>query len=318
MDSGNSKRDSAGPERESVRVHEPVLLRETLEVLELAPGQVVVDGTVGAFGHAAAIADAIQPGGVLVGLDRDAEILARARESLREWHGDSWERAGIRLLHLVYARMREALDQLGIAACDRVLLDLGVSSLHLDTPERGFSFMHDARLDMRMDSSAPLTAESWLRKVPEQELARVLFEYGEERRSRRIAKSIVEARKRGTMSRTSDLVEAVLRAVPGPRGRIHPATRTFQAVRMAVNDELGQLRAGLEAARDCLRPGGRLAVISFHSLEDRIVKHFMREQMEPATRKPIMATPDERRRNPRSRSAKLRCGVAVDPGSSRG
>jgi 16S rRNA (cytosine1402-N4)-methyltransferase len=246
-----------------------------------------------------------------VGLDRDAEILARTQQSLEEADGGSWGRTRVRTFHLVYSRMREALDQLGIDRCDRVLLDLGVSSLHLDSPERGFSFMHDALLDMRMDTASPLTAALWLRRVKEPDLARTLFELGEERNARRIARCIVAARERGEMTRTSDLVRAVQRAAPrtARRQRIHPATRTFQAIRMAVNDELGELQRGLEASLHCLSPSGRLAVISFHSLEDRTVKQFMRARMRPLTAKPVQATAAERRRNPRSRSAKLRCAA---------
>lgn len=313
MGTEDSEERPAAPGRESVRIHEPVLLAECLEVLDLAPGMTVVDGTFGAGGHAAAVAEAIAPGGLLVGLDRDAEILARARKSLPREEGDSWERTRVRLFHLVFSRMREALDELGLPACDRVLLDLGVSSLQLDSPERGFSFMNDAPLDMRMDARESQSAGRWLARVAEQDLVRVLSEYGEERYARRIARSIVEARGRGEMERTSDLAEAVVRAIPGGtrRGRIHPATRTFQAVRMAVNDELGELSRGLEAARDCLAPGGRLAVISFHSVEDRIVKHFLREHMTPVSAKPITVSRRERDRNPRSRSAKLRCGTAA-------
>ena len=307
-------REDVGPSgSESVRTHEPVMVDEVLELLELTPGMVVVDGTVGAGGHSAAMLPAITPGGVLVGLDRDSEILERARESLAESGGDSRDRSGVRLMHLEYSRMAEALEQAGIDGCDRVLLDLGVSSLHLDSPQRGFSFMHDAPLDMRMNASAPVTAAEWLRRVSEADLANVLFELGGERHSRRIARAVVEARSRGKMSRTSHLVDAVRRGTPSGarRQRIHFATRTFQAVRMALNDEMGELQRGLQAALSVLRPGGRLAVISFHSGEDRMVKHFVREHMKPLRSKPLQATGAERRRNPRSRSAKLRCGVVV-------
>ncbi len=302
--------DSGRRARDQVRVHVPVLLRETLEVLGLAPGMTVVDGTAGALGHGRVIAEALGRAGLLVGLDRDAEILARASASLAREAGGAAPRAGIRLFHRSFAEMGAVLAELGLPGCDRVLLDLGVSSLHLDSPERGFSFMHDAALDMRMDRSAPPTAAAWLARTSEAQLARVLAEYGEERYARRIARSIVQASARGRMTRTGDLVEAVLRAVPAAarRGRIHPATRTFQAIRIAVNDELGELERGLAAALACLRDGGRLAVISFHSLEDRMVKQFLRAHMEVLTKKPIASGADECRRNPRARSAKLRCG----------
>jgi 16S rRNA (cytosine1402-N4)-methyltransferase len=290
-------------------VHVPVLLRETLAILELWEGLVVVDGTVGAGGHARAILPAIGPTGMLIGLDRDSEILVPARAALEAEAAG----AGIRfsLHHLSYSDMASALRANGQACCDRVLLDLGVSSMQLDRPERGFSFMADGPLDMRMDQQDDRTAAAWLANVGERELADVLYRYGGERHSRRIARRIVEHRKRGRIVRTSQLAEIVASAMPGPArgGRIHPATRTFQAIRIMLNDELGELERGLEAAVRCLRPGGRLAVISFHSAEDRIVKHFLRERCDVVTKKPIEATPGEVRENPRARSAKLRCGI---------
>jgi 16S rRNA (cytosine1402-N4)-methyltransferase len=289
-------------------VHVPVLLRETMAVLELREGQVVVDGTVGAGGHAKAIVSAIAPGGLLVGLDRDSEILVSARAVLA-----GGERAGaaarVSLHHLRFSRMREALQANGQACCDRVLLDLGVSSLQLDRPERGFSFMADGPLDMRMDETAAPSAADWLAKVTERDLADTLFRLGDERHSRRIASAIVQERRRTPLVRTGQLGDVVVRALPAAARslRIHPATRTFQAIRMAVNDEVGELEHGLAAAVDCLAPGGRLAVISFHSIEDRIVKHFLRQHCAVVTKKPIVAGPDEVARNPRARSAKLRC-----------
>lgn len=305
--------ESSLPEQadERVSVHLPVLLEETLGVLGLEPGLTVVDGTIGAGGHAAAAAKAIIPGGMLMGLDRDAAILARARERLFDGGVDAQARVGVQFYQLPFSEMRTALDSAGLSSCDRVLLDLGVSSLQLDTPERGFSFMHDGALDMRMDSRQALTAERWLSRVNEQALVAALSEFGQERFSKRIARGIIAARERGRMSRTSHLVDAVMDAVPAAsrRGRIHPATRTFQAIRIVVNDELGELKRGLEAALDCLSPGGRLAVISFHSLEDRITKRFLREQMELPFRKPVQSGEKERECNRRSRSAKLRCGI---------
>ena len=323
--SEGSEGDATAGGGAEVRPHLPVLLRETLEVLGLQPGMTVVDGTVGAGGHAREIARAIGPTGLLIGLDRDAEILARAHETLSPLSGDSpalsgsGERAGFRLHHLSFARIQEALEAEGLRDCDRVLLDLGVSSPQLDVPERGFSFMQDGPLDMRMDRSAGPTAAEWLHQVSERELARVLADYGEERFARRIAGHLVEQRARKPLRRTGQLVEAVLRALPGParRQRIHPATRTFQAIRIAVNDELGELQRGLEQAHACLRPEGRLVVISFHSLEDRIVKRFLRERMQLPFRKPIVPSDEESRRNPRARSAKLRCGIKAAPGAPR-
>lgn len=298
-------------------VHRPVLLQQAVAMLDLRPGLVVVDGTVGAGGHARAIVPAIGPDGVLVGLDRDDEILVPARAALAAVAAAG---AGTRisLHHLAHSRMHEALAAIGQSRCDRVLLDLGVSSMQLDRPERGFSFMADGPLDMRMDTSTPESAASWLARVGERELADTLWQLGEERHSRRIARAIVAARARSPITRTSQLAALVRQALPAAarHGRIHPATRTFQAIRMRVNDELGELERGLEAARRCLSPGGRLVVISFHSLEDRLVKRFLREHFTVVTKKPVTPAPDELLANPRARSAKLRCGVLAAEASA--
>lgn len=291
-------------------LHLPVLLQSVLSILELRSGLVVVDGTVGAGGHAIEISQAIGPDGLVVGIDRDQEILVAAQEALADAK-DARAGASFSLHHSAHASMCEVLLGAGQPQCDRVLLDLGVSSLQLDHPERGFSFMADGPLDMRMDADAPLTAAQWLAKVSEVDLANTLYQLGEERFSRRIARRIVEERRRTPVVRTSQLSELVVSALPGNKrhGRIHAATRTFQAVRMAVNDEMGELERGMQAALDSLAPGGRLAVISFHSIEDRLVKHWMRANMSVVTKKPIIATPAEAKQNPRSRSAKLRCAV---------
>lgn len=309
MNESGTQGSSGGAGGSRQPVHVPVLLREMLAILELREGLVVVDGTVGAGGHARAIVQAIGPSGCLVGLDRDSEILASARATLAEAAAAGAE-ARISLHHLPHASMREALAVAGLTSCDRVVLDLGVSSLQLDRPERGFSFMADGPLDMRMDASAPTTAADWINTVGERELADTIFTLGDERHSRRIAARIVEVRRRTPIVRTRQLADLVVGALPpaARHGRIHPATRTFQAIRMAVNDELGELERGLRAAVDCLAPGGRLAVISFHSNEDRVVKHFLRQHTEVLTKKPIEAGPDEVRANPRARSARLRCG----------
>jgi len=311
MDETGTKGSSEGGHRSRQPVHEPVLLRETMAILELREGLVVVDGTVGAGGHARAMARCIGPSGLLVGLDRDSEILASARAALAHDAAAAGAGAKVSLHHLSYADMREALAANGRSRCDRVLFDLGVSSFQLDRPERGFSFMADGPLDMRMDASAPVTAADWLATVPERDLADAIYRFGEERHSRRIAKRLVEARARTPIVRTAQLAELIVQALPAAarHGRIHPATRTFQAIRLVVNDELGELQRGLAAAVDCLAPGGRLAVISFHSLEDRIIKQFLRSECEVVTKKPIQAAPDEVHRNPRARSAKLRCGI---------
>lgn len=312
MDVGDGE-GSTGAEAGSgqVRVHEPVLLAESLQHLELASGLELVDGTVGAGGHAASFARAIGPDGLLIGLDRDAEILEHAERRLREVQSEVPIR--YQLHHASYASVRDVLRRAECEGCDRCFLDLGVSSLQLDRAERGFSFQHDGPLDMRMNREGGVTAEQWLRRVPERELARVLFEYGEERHSRRIAKAIVTARQGRAIERTGQLAEIIVSALPsGARhGRIHGATRSFQAIRIALNDELGELERGLEACIDVLRPGGRIAVLSFHSLEDRIVKRTFREQLElpRGLRRPIQAGAEEQTRNPRARSAKLRVGI---------
>ncbi|MFK7741915.1 MAG: 16S rRNA (cytosine(1402)-N(4))-methyltransferase RsmH [Planctomycetota bacterium] len=299
-------------------VHEPVMLQQVVSILELRPGLVVVDGTVGAGGHAVVIASAIGPNGLLVGLDRDSEILAVAQASLADARS-AGAAAQFSLHHSPHAKLCKVLAGIGQPRCDRVLLDLGVSSLQLDRPERGFSFMADGPLDMRMDSTAKLTAARWLADVPEQQLADTIYQLGEERHSRRIARRIVDERRRTRITSTRQLAELVASAMPGGarRGRIHPATRTFQAIRMRINDELGELERGLAAALEGLAPGGRLAVISFHSIEDRVVKHYLRAHADVITKKPLVATPDEVRRNPRARSAKLRCVTKrlAEPGS---
>lgn len=289
------------------RVHVPVLLDETVAALDLRPGLVVVDGTTGAGGHGQVIAGMIGAQGLLLCLDRDAEILARSRAALTNAAG---VRARIRHFHLEYSRIRQALAAEGLHHCDRVLLDLGVSSMQLDDAERGFSFMSDGPLDMRMDRGSGPTAAAWLRQASETEIARVLAEYGEEPAARRIAAAIVARRQRGPLQRTGDLVAVVLESKRGAHhGRVHPATRTFQAIRIAVNRELEELAAGLREAEACLVAGGRLAVISFHSLEDRIVKNFLRASMLPTFKKPVTASAQEIAMNPRARSAKLRCGI---------
>ncbi len=301
-DEGSAEGDGQGT------IHVPVLLRETLDALDLRPGMVVVDGTAGAAGHGRAIALAIGSSGHYVGLDRDREILARARSVLG---GLSGGRARYSFHSALYSNMSKVLAEEGLSACDRVLLDIGVSSMQIDTPERGFSLRLDGPLDMQMNRDSGVTLGQWLARVTEEELSRVIYEYGEERHSRRIAKVIVNARTRGGLHRTMELADVIRGAVSGGGGRqrIDPATRTFQALRIAINDELGELERGLEVACDSLVDGGRLVVITFHSLEDRIVKQFMRKRMELLFKKPVVPGATECRRNPRARSAKLRCGI---------
>ncbi len=264
-----------------------------------------IDGTVGGGGHAAAILEASAPDGRLLGIDCDPAALSAAAARLAPY-GErvTLVRGGFREIG------RLATDS-GFIQVQGVLLDLGVSSYQLDTPERGFSFQASAPLDMRLDPDAPVTAAHLVNNLPEQELADLIFRYGEERGSRRIARVIVEARQRKPLTTTDELAMLVSRALGGRRGRIHPATRTFQALRIAVNDELASLEAALPQIVELLAAGGRMAIISFHSLEDRIVKHFMRAEAQAGrlriiTRKPVEASNKEQQDNPRSRSAKLR------------
>jgi 16S rRNA (cytosine1402-N4)-methyltransferase len=284
-------------------VHVPVVLSEVLEFLDLKPGLVVVDGTVGAGGHALEILKRIQPGGRLIGLDRDPMMLAHARAVLPADDAD--------LVHASYAELNDVLSEREIAKVDRVLVDLGLSSDQLADAARGFSFDSDAGLDMRFDTSRGQSAEELINQAPTDELARIIYEYGEERHSRRIARRIVERRPIRTAAQFSD---AVCSALPKGRGwsRMHPATRVFQALRIAVNNELEQLKTLLdEQLPHCLAEGGRAVVISFHSLEDRLVKQSFRDRThwENLTRKPVTASEAEQAANPRSRSAKLRAAV---------
>lgn len=307
--------------------HTPVMLAETLDALNLAPGRTVVDATLGGGGHSRAIVERIAPGGTLIGLDQDDDALSEAKAPLAEVSG-----IGDVTVHLVktnFAEMRAALASVGVASMDGVLMDLGVSSHQLDTAGRGFAIRYNGPLDMRMDASDDSleTAAELLNRLPEEEIARILFEYGEEVRSRRIAGEIVRRRRDKPLTTTEDLVDAVRGAMPmrTRAGEIHPATKTFQGVRIAVNRELEVLEAALDAAVMLLAPGGRLAVMSYHSLEDRIVKNRFNAlagkrveddspMVRPATetlvtiltKKPVVPTDAEIRRNPRARSAKLR------------
>ncbi|MEZ5988089.1 MAG: 16S rRNA (cytosine(1402)-N(4))-methyltransferase RsmH [Planctomycetota bacterium] len=286
--------------------HESVLFQEVDELLALEAGQVVVDATVGAGGHSAAIAARIGPTGFLVGLDRDPDALGLARRRL------AGAACRVELVHSSYAGLEAVLAALDLREVDAVLMDLGVGSWQLDIPGRGMSFRHEGPLDMRFDPTSGETAEEVLRRATEQDLTSWFREYGEERYARRIARSLVEARKGRMLPRTTgELAALVVRAVPpaARRGRIHPATRVFQALRIVVNRELETLELGLEAAERALRPEGRLAVISFHSLEDRRVKRFTRDRMDPISKKPVFASEEEVRDNPRARSARLRVAV---------
>jgi 16S rRNA (cytosine1402-N4)-methyltransferase len=280
-----------------------VLVDEVVALLAPSRGGLFVDCTVGLGGHAAALLEA--GADRLLGLDRDAEALALAAARLAPW-GDRVE-----LVHADYRRLAEVLAARGIDRVAGVLADLGVSSFQLEAQGRGFSFRRDEPLDMRMDRSAGPTAADLLAAIDERELADVISRYGEERHARRIARAIVRARASGPIRTTGELAAVVRRAAGGRRGRIDPATRTFQALRIHVNRELEGLDAAVRAMAGALAPGGRLAVIAFHSLEDRPVKHTLaalaREgRVRLLTRRPVRPGPAERARNPRARSARLR------------
>jgi 16S rRNA (cytosine1402-N4)-methyltransferase len=291
--------------------HAPVLLSETVALLEPSRGGTFVDCTLGLGGHAAALLEA--GAGRVIGLDRDPRALELAGARLSHW-GDR-----VVLVHADYRDLPAVLADRGIGAVDGALADLGVSSMQLDEPARGFSFRTDGPLDMRMDPTRGETAASMLAVVDEQELADVIYQFGEERKSRRVARAIVEARREAPIETTARLASIVRRAAGGGTyQRIDPATRTFQAIRIWVNRELDGLDTFIADAARALRAGGRLVVIAFHSLEDRIVKHTMRMLakgeglirgeglVRVLTKKPVTATDDEVAGNPRARSAKLR------------
>ncbi|MCB0154451.1 MAG: 16S rRNA (cytosine(1402)-N(4))-methyltransferase RsmH [Anaerolineae bacterium] len=300
-------------------MHIPVLLDETITALLPQPGGVYIDGTVGAGGHAEAILRASAPNGRLVGFDQDQQALAISAGRLATF-GDR-----VTLYHANFDQLEQVAKQINIPPVDGILLDLGVSSMQLDQPERGFSFREDAPLDMRMNPAQGQSAADLVNHLPQDELANLIYQYGEERLSRRIARAIVQAR---PIERTQALAEVITKATPGQgrKQKIHPATRTFQALRIAVNDELGALERVLPQALRLLKPGGRLAIITFHSLEDRIVKQFFRREAQDCicppeqlictcghqavidliNKRPITATATEIDVNPRARSAKLR------------
>ncbi|WP_250846745.1 16S rRNA (cytosine(1402)-N(4))-methyltransferase RsmH [Aquisphaera insulae] len=299
---------STEPEPNPRAVHRPVLLEEVVAHLGLAEGMVLVDGTVGAGGHAAALARKVGASGRVIGLDRDPAMLALA--------GAATVGLPVTLVQSPYSAIRRVLDELGIAVVHGIVLDLGLSSDQLAWADRGFSFATEGPLDMRFESGtdpdrAPgPTAAELVATLPEEELARIFFEYGEERFSRRIARRIVETRRAEPIMTTHQLAELVRRCIPGKyrHGPIDPATRVFQALRIAVNEELEHLDATLAILPEILAPEGRAAIISFHSLEDRRVKWAFRNEprLTVLTKKPVTATVQEVSLNPRARSAKLR------------
>ena len=284
----------------SESVHVPVLPAEVLALGEPKLGQIWADGTAGGGGHSRLIAEQIGESGKLVAVDRDPTAVERLTELLPQ---------NCLARHSSYDDLPETLTELDISGVDGILLDLGLSSDQLADRERGFSFTADGPLDMRFDTTQGEAAWEWLQRVDEKTLADTIYQFGEERFSRRIAKRIVDTRKENPIRNASELRELIYRAVPGKKhGRIDPATRTFQALRIAVNDELGILERALARLPDCLNPGGALLIISFHSLEDRLVKYAFRNdpRLDIITRRPVQATSAETDRNSRSRSAKMR------------
>lgn len=281
--------------------HVPVLADEVIAWLDPQPGHVFVDGTLGGGGHTRLLADRVGTSGSVIALDRDEDALEKAQRSL----------AGlpVKIAQANFSDLPEVLDEIGIRQVDGVLLDLGISSDQLADDRRGFSFQSPGPLDLRFNPQEGEPAWRLLKRCSAETLANIIFQYGEERYSKRIARRIVQQRRTRPIKTAAELAELVGRCVPSGRGEpIHPATRTFQALRIAVNNELKSLEIGLRRLPDCLKTGGRLAIISFHSLEDRLVKTAFRDdsRYEPLTKKPIRPGQQEVARNPRSRSARLR------------
>ena len=290
--------------------HRPVMTRQVLSYLLPLQGRDYIDATVGLGGHAEATMQASQPHSRLLGLDADPSAIARAASRL-EGFGDR-----VTLKTANFSGMSDAARAAGFSNASGVLMDLGFSSAQIKDPGRGFSFQAEGPLDMRYDQRSGFSAKDAIARLSEKELADVIYQFGGERRSRRIARHVVSRRGKAPFETTTDLAQTVARAVRPSRGRIHPATRTFQALRIYVNDELENLRLGLQAALEILDAGGRLVVLSFHSLEDRIVKNFVRTAQREGvlrvlTPKPLRPDENERRSNPRSRSARLRAAEVV-------
>ncbi len=286
--------------------HVPVMLDEVLEWLAPAPGKIIVDGTLGGGGHTRALAERVEPGGFVVSLDRDPAVIARAEQTLRG--------LSVKLAQANFCDFNEVLQEIGVPQVDGVLLDLGLSSDQLADAERGFSFDADGPLDLRFDIESGQPASTLVNRMSAEDLANLIYEYGEERHSRRIARAIVEDRQETPFTTARQLAELLRRVVPrSPVEKIDPATRTFQALRIAVNDELGSLDRVLQRLPAAVKLGGRVAIISFHSLEDRRVKNAFRDdpRWQVLTRKPLIAQPGELNRNPRARSAKLRVAERV-------
>ena len=286
-------------------MHIPVLLNEVIEILSPKKGEFIIDGTFGAGGHSSAILEKISPNGILLAVDWDEQAIKKGKLVVQS------QKARVLLVHGNYADLPEILKKHRLPKADGLLLDLGFSSDQIESSGKGFSFLRNEPLDMRYDVKQELTAAAVVNGFKEDELADVLYKYGDERMSRKIAKSVVEFRKKKKILETFELVEAINRAIPYRRGKIHPATRTFQALRIYVNGELDNIVRVLEDLPQIIKPGGRVAIISFHSLEDGIVKRFFKQMQrenkgEILTKKPVIPVKGEILSNPRSRSAKLR------------
>lgn len=297
-------------------VHCPVMVTEVLDGLSLRPGGVYVDATLGLGGHTEAMLSRCPEIKMVLGLDCDTKALEQAESRLSPF-GDR-----VRFIHSNFIHLHDVLLSNGIGQVDGILMDLGISSFHLENSGRGFSFTRDEPLDMRMDSSASgaVTAADMVNKLPVKRLTELIQTYGEERWAKRIAERIYDRRKTAPILTSTELAEVVANSIPRkyhPR-RIHPATRTFQALRIAVNRELDNLKEALDLLPSCLRPEGRLCIISFHSLEDRLVKTAFREdnRLKPLTKKPLVPGPEEMHSNPRARSAKLRIAQCIEPGAT--
>ena len=307
--------------------HTSVLFNECINGLAIKPDGIYVDGTLGGGGHASGICQNLSKNGTLIGIDRDRDALEAAGNRLAEYECKKY------FVQSNYSDIKEVLEELEIEKIDGALLDLGVSSFQLDNPERGFSYMHDAPLDMRMSQDDDFTAYDVVNDYDAKELTEVIRKYGEERWASRIADFVVKARKTKPIETTSELVDVIKAAIPAAARRTgpHPAKRTFQAIRIEVNDELGQLERAVDEFCDVLSPGGRLCIISFHSLEDRIVKEIINKRINPCTcpkefpvcvcgkvgdikkssNKPILPSEEELENNPRARSAKLRIAEKI-------
>ncbi|MFH1678753.1 MAG: 16S rRNA (cytosine(1402)-N(4))-methyltransferase RsmH [Candidatus Omnitrophota bacterium] len=295
-----------------LKIHKPVMYKEILEYFKLAPGMTVVDATVGCGGHSIKILEGIMPGGRIIAIDRDGESLEIAKIRLAEFR---------EAVHLVHGNFRDLGSILGMYKIDKVdaiLFDLGVSSAQLSNPERGFSFQLDGPLDMRMDRTSFIQAYDLINNLNEEEISSLLWSFGQERFHNRIAHRLVSERQKAPINSTSQVASIIMKAMPRHYrfGRIHPATRSFQAIRIAVNRELEALNDGIKMAVDLLNPGGIIAVISFHSLEDRVVKLNFRsarseEKLKIITPKPLQPQEEERADNPSSRSAKLRVAERI-------